>query len=129
RRRRYEQQYESIQELPDQFRPPEWLTDCKPKKAPYFPQVGDEVVYFRQGHQNYIDLVRNFRLYNISHSLKPTKLRGCDNDEIFAKVLSVQFSIKPPRLVTLKLVVIDPAAEDPMTNIHFSVRYHDVPNC
>lgn len=37
-----------------------------PRKAPYFPQMGDEVVYFRQGHQLYVDAVRNKTLYDIN---------------------------------------------------------------
>lgn len=36
-------------EIPENFRPPEWLSEVIPRKAPYYPQMGDEVVYFRQG--------------------------------------------------------------------------------
>lgn len=37
-----------------------------PRKAPYYPQMGDEVIYFRQGHKLYIDAVTSKKLYEIS---------------------------------------------------------------
>lgn len=125
---RCSKKYQTLTELPEEFKMPEWLTDCKPKRTPYFPQIGDEVVYFRFGHQKYIDLIKSFRLYNLSSSVKPYKLRGIDRDEIFAKIVDIRYDVKPPRLVTLKMMVIDPEAEEPFTGINFTVRYHDVAN-
>lgn len=52
-------------EIPELFRPPDWLSEVIPKKAPYYPQMGDEIVYFRQGHQLYIDAVKNKNVYQI----------------------------------------------------------------
>ena len=34
-------------EIPDEYKPPEWLSEVIPKKAPYYPQMGDEVAYLR----------------------------------------------------------------------------------
>lgn len=34
-------------ELPDAYRPGEWLTAVSPRKAPYHPQMGDQCLYFR----------------------------------------------------------------------------------
>lgn len=31
------------------FQPTDWLSSIKPHKLPFYPQVGDEVMYFRQG--------------------------------------------------------------------------------
>ena len=39
---------QNITELPPEYRPPEWLTATVPRKAPYVPQMGDEVMYFMQ---------------------------------------------------------------------------------
>lgn len=128
RRRRYAQQFNQVQEVPEIFRPPEWLTDSRPKRTPYFPQIGDEVVYFRSGHQNYLDVVKDKQIYNLSSSNKPFKLRGSESDEIFARVVNIKYYIKPPRLVSVKLNIIDPDAENPNTNISFTIRYHDVAN-
>ena len=32
------------------------------------------------------------------------------------------------RVATLKMVVLDPEAEEPVTNTHFNIKYHDVEN-
>lgn len=52
-------------EIPELFKPPDWLSEVIPRKAPYYPQMGDEIVYFRQGHQLYIDAVRTKNVYEI----------------------------------------------------------------
>ena len=31
------------------FQPSDWLSSIKPRKLPFYPQMGDEVMYFRQG--------------------------------------------------------------------------------
>lgn len=59
-------QQEEIDELPEEFRPPEWLTDTIPRKAPYVPQMGDEVMYFRQGHELYVQAVKTRDVYPIN---------------------------------------------------------------
>ena len=60
-----------ISEVPDVYRPSEWLTEVLPRKAPYYPQMGDEIVYFRQGHQFYIDAVRNKKIYELGVRFEP----------------------------------------------------------
>lgn len=55
-----------IREVPEEFRPPEWLTDVIPRKTPYVPQMGDEVMYFRQGHELYLQAVHRKRVYDIN---------------------------------------------------------------
>lgn len=35
------------EELPELYRPGEWLTAVAPRKAPYHPQMGDVCLYFR----------------------------------------------------------------------------------
>lgn len=52
-------------EIPEEYRPPEWLTETFPKKAPYFPQMGDELIYFMQGHMLYVEAVMNRKLYTV----------------------------------------------------------------
>ncbi|UXI21639.1 hypothetical protein NH340_JMT07582 [Sarcoptes scabiei] len=129
---------QTFDNLDERFRPPDWFTNSKPKRTPYFPQIGDEVVYFRQGHQNYIDAIRSSRCYNINSSIKPFKLKGVETDEIFAKIVGIQYQVKPPRLVVLKMIVIDPQAAEnddhhnvvsqnsPIVGQQFTVRYHDI---
>lgn len=59
---------EQIQELLRIWRPPDWLTDVVPRKQPYFPQMGDEVMYFRQGHEFYVKEVVRRKVYPIDPS-------------------------------------------------------------
>lgn len=48
------------------YKPLEWLSETMSRKAPYYPQMGDEIVYFRQGHQLYINAVTTKKLYEIT---------------------------------------------------------------
>lgn len=52
--------------LNEQYRPCEWLSETRPRKSPYYPQMGDEIVYFMQGHQLYLNMVELKKLYEIS---------------------------------------------------------------
>ena len=38
-----------VKEIPESFRPSEWLSEVVPRRTPYYPQMGDEVLYFRRG--------------------------------------------------------------------------------
>ena len=40
--------------IPESFRPSEWLSSVVPRRQPFYPQMGDEVIYFRQGLFFYI---------------------------------------------------------------------------
>lgn len=85
------------------------------------------MVYFRSGHQHYIDKVRNDRVYPMNPNLKPCKIRGSSGDNIFAKIVDIKYDVKPPRLVTVRMVALDPETNE-QTSAQFSVRYHDVEN-
>lgn len=39
-----------LDRIPESFRPSEWLSEVVPRRTPYFPQMGDEIIYFRQGY-------------------------------------------------------------------------------
>lgn len=60
-----------LDEIPPEFRLPDWLGETVPKKAPYFPQMGDEIMYFRQGHQLYVEAVLSRELYQIDKRSLP----------------------------------------------------------
>ena len=60
-----------LTECPVEYRPPEWLTSTRPKKTPYVPQMGDEVVYFRQGHELYVKAVREAGAYELEKEVMP----------------------------------------------------------
>jgi hypothetical protein len=112
-----------MNECPPEYRPPEWLTSTKPRKSPYVPQIGDVVVYFRQGHQIYVDTVKSLSVYELEE-------RSLPNSNIniieYCKVVALKIEIKPPRLVCLKLNVIDNITGK-TTGTNFSIKYHDMP--
>ena len=61
----------NLTEVPEAFRPTEWLSEVIPRKAPYYPQMGDEVIYFRQGHQFYLSAVRAKNVYEVGPRSEP----------------------------------------------------------
>ena len=56
----------NVGEVPEEFKPPDWLTETVPHKAPYYPQIGDEIMYFRQGHENYVRMCKHRKAYDIN---------------------------------------------------------------
>lgn len=53
------------QDIPEEYRPSEWLSETMPKKAPYYPQMGDEVMFFQQGYNLYLNAVQNKNIYTV----------------------------------------------------------------
>lgn len=96
---------------------PEWLNMVAPRKFPYFPQLGDRAVYFRQGHQLYIDAVERNELYRVTTKMQP--LPELDAEE-FVLVDDVKFTRHPYRLTCLKLAQTDRGGN--RTGTTFTVR-------
>jgi bromodomain and WD repeat domain-containing protein 1/3 len=108
------------------YRPPEWLTSTKPKKSPYVPQMGDEVVYFRQGHELYISAVKVNNVYDLDEQTLPWNNPSLQiGVQEFCRVIGMKVEIKPPRLVCLRLGVIDQITGK-LTDTKFSIKYHDM---
>lgn len=59
-----------VEEIAPEFRPSDWLSIDFPQRSPYFPQLGDDLVYFRQGHELYIKNVEDKKLYQIPKKMK-----------------------------------------------------------
>ncbi|XP_034117693.1 LOW QUALITY PROTEIN: bromodomain and WD repeat-containing protein 3 [Drosophila albomicans] len=112
-------------EIPELYRPAEWLSEVIPRKAPYYPQMGDEIVYFRQGHQRYLEAVRLKKVYKLSHSSEPWNFRPLRDHEL-VRVIGIKYEIRPPRLCCLKLAIID--EDGNMTGTTFKIKYHDMPD-
>ena len=112
-------------EIPEEYKPPEWLSEVIPKKAPYYPQMGDEVVYLRQGHERYFEFVDNKKVYTLSGKFEPwSQLELRDHE--FCKVIGIKYEIRPPRLCCLKLALM--TDDGNMTGKHFTIKYHDIPD-
>ena len=112
-------------EIPEQYKPPEWLSEVIPRKAPYYPQMGDEIVYFRQGHQRYMDAVRMKNVYNLGPKCEPWTQMDIRDHEL-CKVIGIKYEIRPPRLCCLKLGLMNEDGE--LSGRSFTVKYHDMPD-
>ncbi|KDR09153.1 hypothetical protein L798_01269, partial [Zootermopsis nevadensis] len=113
----------SLSEVPEAFRPTEWLSEVIPRKAPYYPQMGDEVMYFRQGHQLYLNAVRAKNVYDVGPRSEPWARQTIRAHEL-VKVIGIKYEIRPPRLCCLKLALMDEGGR--LTGENFTIKYHDM---
>ncbi|KAM9853761.1 bromodomain and WD repeat-containing protein 3 [Aulostomus maculatus] len=113
-------------EVSNEFRPSPWITDVIPRKSPFVPQMGDEVIYFRQGHEAYVEAVGRSELYHINLDKQPWKKMEL-RDQEFVKITGIRYEVCPPTLCCLKLTLIDHGTGK-ITDKSFSVKYHDMPD-
>lgn len=112
-------------EIPEVYRPPEWLSEVIPRKAPYYPQMGDEIYYLRQGHQRYLEAVRSKKVYDPGNRCEPWGHMELKPHEL-CKVIGIKYEIKPPRLCCLKVSIMD--EDGHLTGQSFTIKYHDMPD-
>ncbi|KAL7842664.1 hypothetical protein SRHO_G00243530 [Serrasalmus rhombeus] len=113
-------------EVSNEFRPSAWITDVVPRKSPFVPQMGDEVIYFRQGHEAYVEAVCRSNLYPINLDKQPFRKMEL-RDQEFVKITGIKYEVCPPTLCCLKLTLIDPGTSR-ITDKSFFVKYHDMPD-
>ncbi|XP_065816441.1 bromodomain and WD repeat-containing protein 3 isoform X3 [Labrus bergylta] len=113
-------------EVSNEFRPSPWITDVTPRKSPFVPQMGDEVIYFRQGHEAYAEAVSRSELYPINLDKLPWKKMDL-RDQEFVKITGIKYEVIPPTLCCLKLTLIDHGTKK-ITDKSFSIKYHDMPD-
>uniref|UniRef100_A0A8C7XAP8 Bromodomain and WD repeat domain containing 1 n=1 Tax=Oryzias sinensis TaxID=183150 RepID=A0A8C7XAP8_9TELE len=121
-----EEEEEKPQKVSNEFRPSPWITDVIPRKSPFVPQMGDEVIYFRQGHEAYIEAVSRSNLYLINLEKQPWKKMEL-RDQEFVKITGIKYEVCPPTLCCLKLTLIDHGTGR-ITDKSFSIKYHDMPD-
>ncbi|KAM4701838.1 bromodomain and WD repeat-containing protein 1 [Discoglossus pictus] len=108
------------------WRPPVWITDTTPRKSPFVPQMGDEVIYFRQGHEAYINAVRRNNTDPLNLLKEPWK-KIVLRDQELVKIVGIRYEVGPPTLCCLKLTLIDHVSGK-LTDQSFSLKYHDMPD-
>ncbi|KAI5754684.1 hypothetical protein M8J77_010648 [Diaphorina citri] len=114
------------EEVPDIYKPSDWLAEVVPKKAPYYPQMGDEVMFFKQGYQKYVDAVRSKGIYELSRLRSSPWGNLILQEPELVKVVGIKYEIAPPRMCCLKLAVMKPNGK--LTNEFFNIKYHDMPD-
>ncbi|XP_015274333.1 PREDICTED: bromodomain and WD repeat-containing protein 3 [Gekko japonicus] len=105
---------------------PHWILDTIPRRSPFVPQMGDEIIYFRQGHEAYVRAVRKAKIYSVNLQKQPWNKMELREQE-FVKIVGIKYEVGPPTLCCLKLAFLDPVSGK-MTGESFSIKYHDMPD-
>lgn len=83
----FENKHELEMNYSSDFKPPEWLTRTHAQCSPYIPQIGDIVVYFIQGHELYINEVKDKKMYEIDEKTLPwNKCESLDVSQRFQSI-------------------------------------------
>lgn len=65
--------------------------------------MGDEVMYFRQGHELYVEAVNQKKLFELKPCSLPWSNQTIREQEL-VKIIGIKYEIKPPRLCCLKVI-------------------------
>ncbi|CAI4222186.1 unnamed protein product [Auanema sp. JU1783] len=102
---------------------PESMRTVTVRRFPYIVQLGDNVVYCKQGHERYLEMVEQALLFPISTKMHPpTQLAA----EEFCVVEDVRYTRKPYRLCVIRLAQTNPNGD--LTGYRFTVKMHDLDN-
>ncbi|WKX91473.1 hypothetical protein Q1695_009928 [Nippostrongylus brasiliensis] len=102
---------------------PDWMRMMEPRRFPFIAQLGDQVVYFRQGHEMYLERVEAINLYPISSKSRPKPSLAAEE---FCIVDEVRYVRKPYRLTVVRLSQTD--RDGQRTGISWTVKFHDLAN-
>ncbi|XP_065677102.1 bromodomain and WD repeat-containing protein 3 isoform X2 [Hydra vulgaris] len=104
----------------------EWILSTHSKKFPYFPQIGDEVYYLRQGHKLYVMRVIERNMYEIQDSRQAYCRYDLAPAEL-CKLVGISYDVHPIKLCSLKLELIGKKKSSGRKQT-ITVRFHDIPN-
>ncbi|CAL8313858.1 unnamed protein product, partial [Boreogadus saida] len=110
----------------EEWLPSPWITDTVPRRCPYIPQMGDELYYFRQGHEAYVEMARKKKIYSINPKKQPWHKMELREQELM-KIVGIKYEVGLPTLCCLKLSFLDPDTGK-LTGGSFSMKYHDMPD-
>uniref|UniRef100_A0A8C6XUR3 Pleckstrin homology domain interacting protein n=1 Tax=Naja naja TaxID=35670 RepID=A0A8C6XUR3_NAJNA len=106
--------------------PSVWITDPVPRRCPFVPQMGDEVYYFRQGHEAYVLMAKKNKIYSINPKKQPWHKMELREQELM-KIVGIKYEVGLPTLCCLKLAFLDPDTGK-LTGGSFTMKYHDMPD-
>uniref|UniRef100_A0A8C0VDN4 Pleckstrin homology domain interacting protein n=1 Tax=Cyanistes caeruleus TaxID=156563 RepID=A0A8C0VDN4_CYACU len=110
----------------EEWLPSAWITDTVPRRCPFVPQMGDEVYYFRQGHEAYVVMAKKNKIYNINPKKQPWHKMELREQELM-KIVGIKYEVGLPTLCCLKLAFLDPDTGK-LTGGAFTMKYHDMPD-
>uniref|UniRef100_A0A8C0ESN8 PH-interacting protein n=1 Tax=Bubo bubo TaxID=30461 RepID=A0A8C0ESN8_BUBBB len=110
----------------EEWLPSAWITDTVPRRCPFVPQMGDEVYYFRQGHEAYVVMAKKNKIYSINPKKQPWHKMELREQELM-KIVGIKYEVGLPTLCCLKLAFLDPDTGK-LTGGSFTMKYHDMPD-
>ncbi|MGH0125533.1 UNVERIFIED_CONTAM: hypothetical protein FKN15_036267, partial [Acipenser sinensis] len=110
----------------EEWLPSPWITDTVPRRCPFIPQMGDEVYYFRQGHEAYVEMAKKNNIFSINPKKQPWHKMELREQELM-KIVGIKYEVGLPTLCCLKLAFLDPDTGK-LTGGSFSMKYHDMPD-
>ncbi|XP_054900127.1 PH-interacting protein isoform X1 [Poeciliopsis prolifica] len=110
----------------EEWLPSAWITDTVPRRCPYIPQMGDEVYYFQQGHEAYVEMAKQKKIFSINPKKQPWHKMELREQELM-KIVGIKYEVGLPTLCCLKLAFLDPDTGK-LTGGSFSMKYHDMPD-
>ncbi|KAG8444855.1 hypothetical protein GDO86_009854 [Hymenochirus boettgeri] len=110
----------------EEWLPSAWITDTVPRRCPFVPQMGDEVYYFRQGHEAYVEMAKKNKIYRINAKKQPWHKMELREQELM-KIVGIKYEAGLPTLCCLKLAFLDPDTGK-LTGGAFTMKYHDMPD-
>uniref|UniRef100_A0A3B5LNK7 Pleckstrin homology domain interacting protein n=1 Tax=Xiphophorus couchianus TaxID=32473 RepID=A0A3B5LNK7_9TELE len=91
----------------EEWLPSAWITDTVPRRCPYIPQMGDEVYYFQQGHEAYVEMAKQKKIFSIHPKKQPWHKMELREQELM-KIVGIKYEVGLPTLCCLKLAFLDP---------------------
>ncbi|XP_028583028.2 bromodomain and WD repeat-containing protein 1 isoform X4 [Podarcis muralis] len=129
RRKKYKPKQHEEVNAPQQsweVQPPDWITDVRLRRSPFVPQMGDEAIYFRQGHEAYLEAVRKSNICELNPQKEPWRKMVLREQEL-VKIVGIHYEVGPPTLCCLKLTLMDHITGQ-LLDKSFSLKYHDMPD-
>ncbi|XP_039263510.2 bromodomain and WD repeat-containing protein 3-like [Styela clava] len=110
---------------PPMYLAPDWIKRVTPSHFPYVPQMEDEIVYLRQGHEAYISKVINDNVWPVVENELCYNLMNIGHTEP-CKVIEIEYIIGPPTRCEICLLPLNQKVSKKSKK--FKVQFHDMPN-
>ena len=102
-----------------------WLYEVHPDQTSYFPQIGDILMVFKKGYQDYIEMVKLRKIYKVKTQDLAWMKKKSLKEEIMTKVSKISFEVRPPTLCVIKLEVLNNDSQNPFPK-YFTIKYHNM---
>ncbi|KAJ1885040.1 hypothetical protein LPJ66_010320, partial [Kickxella alabastrina] len=115
------------------YEPTDWVLATAPSTVPYRPQVGDIIVYFKEGHEDF--WASPSRCKKLSDKLLPYVTIPALPVAVYGKVVGLRYAVGPPTYCTVKVQLLknqsieemdlEAQGDHEMTRKYIQVQYHD----